>query len=216
MAPRTKTIGSQILTLAEDYTAANDALTDRVVANTTAAARDSLNGMQGDLRRFYNSFLDVTIPDSLTDQGDLRRPLEYSIAQATARHADLLKISQGFLPDSEIAALQGQYEADFAKAIGLGGELQARLAKLVDPKRATPFGGPDPTVVQAAADRTSAFIRGEAMAFREGLTRVTLDGVNSGKGFRAIEQDVRTLLTGATDPGGLPLGNLLKPAMEAA
>ena len=189
-------IGDQVLQLAEDYGAAIDVLGDQMAANTTAAARSSLNALLGKLRRAYLRFLDEGTPSSTTAQGAPRRPLEYTIRETTARYADLLKISEEFLPDAEIKALEKVYRKDLAAAIGKGGELQAQLASLVDRRRATPFAGPDPQVVKAAAERTSAFIRGVSVEFRESLTRITLDGVAQGRGYKALTKDIRQLLGG--------------------
>ncbi len=189
-------IGDQVLQLAEDYGAAIDVLGDQMAANTTAAARSSLNALLGKLRRSYLRFLDEGTPSSTTAQGAPRRPLEYTIRETTARYADLLKISEEFLPDAEIKALEKVYRKDLAAAIGKGGELQAQLASLVDRRRATPFAGPDPQVVKAAAERTSAFIRGVSAEFRESLTRITLDGVAQGRGYKALTKDIRQLLGG--------------------
>jgi SPP1 gp7 family putative phage head morphogenesis protein len=194
-----KSIGNEVVELVEDYAAAIDALGDRAAANTVAAARKSLDGLLGKLRRSYNTFLDEAVPDRPSG----RRPLEYTIAETTARYRDLTTIAAEFLPESEIQELQRRYQKDLAEAIGKGGELQAQLVKLIDPRRATPFAGPDPAVVKAAAERTSAFIRGEAMAFRDGLTKIALDGVAKGSGYKTILKDVKMLLQGAADPDGI-------------
>lgn len=194
-----KSIGGEVVALVEDYATAIDALGDSAAANTVAAARKSLDGLLGKLRRSYNTFLNEAVPDRPSG----RRPLEYTIREATARYADLVKISAEFLPEAEIQKLQVRYRKDLAEAIGKGGELQAQLVKLIDPSRATPFAGPDPAVVKAAAERTSAFIRGEAMAFRDGLTKIALDGVAKGSGYKVVLKDIKTLLQGAADPQGL-------------
>lgn len=197
-----KRIGEQLLALADDYAAALDDVTAAAGANTTAALRSSLDDILSDLRRFYRQFLNEATPTSTDFNGNSRRPMQYSIKQATNRYGELVKISGRFLPEAELATLQAQYADDFKQAISLGGELQAKLINLVDPRRATPFAGPDPRVIKAGAERTSAFIRGEAQAFRDGLTRITLDGLAKGRGYKAIERDVRVLLQGAADPGG--------------
>jgi SPP1 gp7 family putative phage head morphogenesis protein len=199
----TKQIGGQVLQLADDYAAALDVLGQNVAANTAAATKKSLDGLLGQLRRSYGKFLDEGTPDSLNAKGEARRPMEYTIREATTRYTELLDISRDFLPDAEIKALQLLYQRDLAKAIELGGELQGRLISLVDPRRVTPFAGPDKRVLQAAGERASAFIRGETMAFRDGLTRITLDGVAQGRGYRSVVKDVRRLLEGAADPNGL-------------
>jgi SPP1 gp7 family putative phage head morphogenesis protein len=41
------------------------------------------------------------------------------------------------------------------------------------------------------------------MAFRDGLTKIALDGVANGSGYKTILKDVKTLLRGAADPGGI-------------
>ncbi len=199
----TRRIGGQILQLADDYAAALDGLGQNAAANIAAATRTSLDGLLGQLRRAYGKFLDEGTPDSLNAKGGVRRPMEYTIREATTRYAELLEISQAFLPDAEIKALQRLYQADLGKAIQLGGELQGRLVSLVDPRRVTPFAGPDRRVLQAAGERASAFIRGESMAFRDSLTRITVDGVARGRGYRSVVKDIRRLLEGAADPGGL-------------
>ena len=194
-----KRIGDEVVALAEDYAAAIDELGDRAAENTVIALRKSLDEMLKKLRRSYNTFLDEAVPDLPSG----RRPLQYTIAETTARYRDLTAIAAGFMPEPEIKALERQYRKGLAEAIGKGGELQAQLVKLVDRRRATPFAGPDPSVVNAAAERTSAFIRGEAMAFRDGLTKIALDGVAKGSGYKSILKDIKVLLRGAADPQGL-------------
>lgn len=198
-------IGDQILALADDYARALDDLAAASTANIVQAMEQSLDSILGDLGRFYNSFTDETIPSDLNYQGQERRPNEYSIAQATARFSELVRIADGFLPPAVVAALEARYRSDLRQAAWLGGELGDKLLKLVDPGRTTPFSGPSPVVVQAAADTTSAYIRGEAARFRNDLTQIVLDGINRGVGYRALLAQIRQLLDGAADPFGITL-----------
>lgn len=197
------TTGKRVLALADDYARALDTLASAAAANTVLAMERSLTGILDDLQRFYNRFTDDAIPSDLNAQGQERRPNEYSISQATARFSELVQIAEGFLPAVVIQSLEARYQSDLQRAATLGGELGYQLLDLADPARDKPFTAPDPAVFKAAADATSAYIRGEAARFRSDLTQIVLDGIGRGVGYRGLLAQIRQLLDGAADPDGI-------------
>jgi SPP1 gp7 family putative phage head morphogenesis protein len=189
--------------LADDYAAALERLGNRSARATGQALEASLNELLTDLRRFYAGFNDPQSPWTY----------EYSIGEATARYNTLVQQAQGFMPEERLAALQAVYQQDLAAAASLGAELSGKLIKLVD-RAADTFAGASEAAVKAAAEITSAYIRGETMAFRNTLVQIVTRGASKGRGFRSIEMDIRKALQGATDPEGLTQRMGLKQRAE--
>lgn len=199
--------------LVDDYAAAIERLGNRSARATGQALEASLNDLLRDLRRFYAGFNDPANPWQESFGGAMARPYEYSIGEATARYGSLVEQAQQFMPEDRLTALQAVYQQDLAAAVSLGTELSNRLIRLVD-RAATTFDGASEAAVKAAAEITSAYIRGETMAFRNTLVQIVSRGAAKGRGFRSIEREVREALKGAKDPGGLTQRMGLKQRVE--
>jgi SPP1 gp7 family putative phage head morphogenesis protein len=194
------------LQLADDYAEALKAIEARAVVNTTAALQRSLMALLRNLRRYYGQYVDPSLPDQRSADGVTRRPGSYSIQDGSAKFAELIKLSQGFVPDSQLRAIERALKASFEEAVALGGELGQQLAREADPSLPDPKGvfvGASKEAIKAAATTATAYIRGEVEAFRDNVTRIVTDGIGQGVGPRKLEQQVRTALLGAKDPQGL-------------
>jgi SPP1 gp7 family putative phage head morphogenesis protein len=199
------TIGDQQLELADDFAEALDRIGDRSTANTRKALLAAMRATLRDLRRWYSSAVDPTLPAERSADGALRRPASYSIAESSRKLTELQRIAQAYLSPAQLQALARRYAVDLEAATALGGELERQLIELTDPGTvaASPFVGPNREAIRAAAATTSAYIRAEVEAFRDRLGQIVTSGVSRGQGFRAIEKDVRVALQGAKDPQGL-------------
>ena len=195
-------IGPRQQRLADDYAEALERLGNRSVRATTEALESSLSDMLVNLRRFYAGFIDPSALPYINAQGDVSQPYSYSIGEATARYDTLVQQAREFMPEDRLQALQQVYEQDLAAATAMGGELSAKLIKLVD-RASDVFAGSSPEAVRAAAEITSAYIRGETMAFRNTLTQIVTRGAGKGVGWKSIEREIREALRGAKDPDGI-------------
>ena len=194
------------LQLADDYAEALKAVEARAVLNTSAALQRSLIALLKNLRRYYGQYVDPSLPDQQSADGVTRRPGSYSIADGSAKFAELIKLSQGFLPDSQLRAIERALRTAFEEAVALGGDLGQQLAREADPSRPDPQGvfvGASREAIRAAAATATAYIRGEAESFRDNVTRIVTDGIGQGLGPRKVEQQIKTALLGARDPQGL-------------
>jgi SPP1 gp7 family putative phage head morphogenesis protein len=194
------------LQLADDYADALKAIEARAAINTTAALQRSLMALLRNLRRYYGQYVDPSLPDQQSADGVTRRPGSYSIQDGSAKFAELIKISQGFVPDSQLRAIERALKVSFEEAVALGGDLGQQLAREADPSLPDPksvFVGASKEAIRAAAATATAYIRGEVEAFRDNVTRIVTDGIGQGVGPRKLEQQIRTALLGAKDPQGL-------------
>ena len=194
------------LQLADDYADALKAIEARAVVNTTAALQRSLAALLRSLRRYYGQYVDPSLPAQQSADGVTRRPGSYSIQDGSAKFAELIKLSQGYLPDSQLRASERALKASFEEAVALGGDLGQQLAREADPSLPDPKGvfvGASKEAIKAAAATATAYIRGEVEAFRDNVTRIVTDGIGQGVGPRKLEQQIRTALLGAKDPQGL-------------
>jgi SPP1 gp7 family putative phage head morphogenesis protein len=194
------------LQLADDYAEALKAIEARAVVNTTAALQRSLMALLKNLRRYYGQYVDASLPDQQSADGVTRRPGSYSIQDGSAKFAELIKLSQGFVPDSQLRAIERALKTSFEEAVALGGDLGQRLAREADPSLPDPKGvfvGASKEAIKAAAATATAYIRGEVESFRDNVTRIVTDGIGQGVGPRKLEQQIRTALLGAKDPQGL-------------
>jgi SPP1 gp7 family putative phage head morphogenesis protein len=194
------------LQLADDYADALKAIESRAVVNTTAALQRSLMALLKNLRRYYGQYVDPSLPSQQSADGVTRRPGSYSIQDGSAKFAELIKLSQGFLPDSQLRAIERALRTSFEEAVALGGDLGQQLAREADPSLPDPQGvfvGASKEAIKAAAATATAYIRGEVESFRDSVTRIVTDGIGQGVGPRKLEQQIRTALLGARDPQGL-------------
>lgn len=194
------------LQLADDYADALKAIEARAAINTTAALQRSLMALLRSLRRYYGQYVDPSLPDQQSADGVTRRPGSYSIQDGSAKFAELIKISQGFVPDSQLRAIERALKVSFEEAVALGGDLGQQLARQADPSLPDPksvFVGASKEAIRAAAATATAYIRGEVEAFRDNVTRIVTDGIGQGVGPRKLEQQIKTALLGAKDPQGL-------------
>ena len=194
------------LQLADDYADALKAIEARAVVNTTAALQRSLMALLRNLRRYYGQYVDPSLPDQQSADGVTRRPGSYSIQDGSAKFAELIKLSQGFLPDSQLRAIERALRTSFEEAVALGGDLGQQLAREADPFLPDPKGvfvGASKEAIKAAAATATAYIRGEVEGFRDNVTRIVTDGIGQGVGPRKLEQQIKTALLGAKDPQGL-------------
>lgn len=194
------------LQLADDYAEALKAIEARAAINTTAALQRSLMALLRNLRRYYGQYVDPSLPNQQSADGVTRRPGSYSIQDGSAKFAELIKLSQNFLPDSQLRAIERALKVSFEEAVALGGDLGQQLAREADPSLPDPQGvfvGASKEAIRAAAATATAYIRGEVEAFRDNVTRIVTDGIGQGVGPRKLEQQIRTALLGAKDPQGL-------------
>jgi SPP1 gp7 family putative phage head morphogenesis protein len=194
------------LQLADDYADALKAIEARAAINTTAALQRSLMALLRNLRRYYGQYVDPSLPDQQSADGVTRRPGSYSIQDGSAKFAELIRISQGFVPDSQLRAIERALKVSFEESVALGGDLGQQLAREADPSLPDPKGvfvGASSEAVKAAAATATAYIRGEVEAFRDNVTRIVTDGIGQGVGPRKLEQQIKTALLGAKDPQGL-------------
>lgn len=193
------------LQLADDYAEALDSIASRAVDNTNAALRRSLLALFEKLRKYYGQYVDPNLPSTVSADGITRRPGSYSIADGSAKFKALIDLSQGYLPDEQLKAIERMLQRAFADAVALGGELGQELAQKADPraKIQAPFVGASKAAIEAAATTTSAYIRGEIESFRDNLTRIITDGIGQGLGPKKLEKQIRIALEGAKDPNGL-------------
>jgi SPP1 gp7 family putative phage head morphogenesis protein len=194
------------LQLADDYAEALKAIEARAVVNTTAALQRSLMALLKGLRRYYGQYVDPSLPAQQSADGVTRRPGSYSIQDGSAKFAELIKISQGFVPDSQLRAIERALKNSFEEAVALGGDLGQQLAREADPSLPDPKGvfvGASREAIKAAATTATAYIRGEVEGFRDNVGRIVTDGIGQGVGPRKLEQQIRTALLGARDPQGL-------------
>lgn len=193
------------LKLADDYADALDSIASRAVDNTNAASRRSLLALFEKLRKYYGQYVDPNLPSTVSADGITRRPGSYSIADGSAKFKALINLSQGYLPDEQLKAIERMLQGAFADAVALGGELGQELAQKADPqaKIQAPFVGASKAAIEAAAATTSAYIRGEVESFRDNLTRIITDGIGQGLGPKKLEKQIRIALEGAKDPNGL-------------
>jgi SPP1 gp7 family putative phage head morphogenesis protein len=194
------------LQLADDYADALKAIEARAAINTTAALQRSLMALLKSLRRYYGQYVDPSLPGQQSADGATRRPGSYSIQDGSAKFAELIKLSQGFVPDSQLRAIERALKVSFEEAVALGGDLGQQLAREADPSLPDPkslFVGASKEAIKAAAATATAYIRGEVEAFRDNVTRIVTDGIGQGVGPRKLEQQIKTALLGARDPQGL-------------
>jgi len=200
MAPST---GAEQLRLAQDYADALDAISDRAAANTTAALEEAITAILTKLRRFYLQF-DLSGGEQMG----------YSIAESSARMEELFTIAQQFLPEKRLKALDAQLQSDLAEAVNQGAELGGKLLALATSGLDTPFGGAHEGAIRAAAEITSAYIRGELATFRNQLVQIVTGGIARGGGWKAVQMEIRAALLGATDPEGITKRMGLKARAE--
>jgi len=191
--------------LADDYARALETLERRTRRNIVAVLRRSLNGVLFDLRRSYASYLDELGPQAYDPQRQtIRRPGEYSAAEATAKFRAIVLDAQRFMSEEELRQWTVSYERDLREAARLGGELGIRLERLVRrPAADAPFTGADPLAIRAAAQSTSAYIQGETVRFRDQLVAIVGEGATRGWGPARLERQIRQALRGAKDPNGI-------------
>ena len=191
--------------LADDYAKALELLESRSRRNTVAILRRSLNGTLQALRRSYSRYLGELGPQGYDPSRQaIRRPGEYSAAEATAKFRSIVLDAQQFMVDEELRQWQASYEQDLREAARLGGELGQRLETLVSrPAAAVPFTGADPLAIRAAAQSTSAYIQGETVRFRDQMVAIVGEGATRGWGPAKLERQIRQALRGAKDPNGI-------------
>lgn len=191
--------------LADDYARALETLERRSRRNIVAILRRSLNSTLVDLRRSYARYLEELGPQGYDPSRQaIRRPGEYSAAEATAKFRSIVLDAQRFMPEEELRQWQISYERDLREAARLGGELGARLERMVGrPESQVPFTGADPLAIRAAAQSTSAYIQGETVRFRDQLVAIVGEGATRGWGPARLERQIRQALRGAKDPNGI-------------
>jgi SPP1 gp7 family putative phage head morphogenesis protein len=195
----------RLVGVVDDYAAVLDELEDRVVSNTRATLRASMQRVLVDLRRHYVAYTESLGPLGRDPAGNpIRRPGEYSIGEVTAKYRAILADAQQFMSPEEMRQWTLNYERDLAEAARLGGELSGDLLRLAGlPPEAVPFAGADPAAIRAAALTTSAFIQGETARFRDQLAQIVGEGATRGWGPKRLEQQIREALRGARDPNGI-------------
>ena len=191
--------------LADDYARALEQLERRSRRNLVAILRRSLATTLADLRRSYASYINDLGPQAYDPaRQTMRRPGEYSAAEATAKFRSIVLDAQRFMGEEELRQWQISYERDLREAARLGGELGARLEAMVSrPASEVPFTGADPLAIRAAAQTTSAFIQGETARFRDQLVAIVGEGATRGWGPARLERQIRQALRGARDPNRL-------------
>lgn len=191
--------------LADDYARALDVLERRSRRNIVAVLRRSLNSVLTDLRRSYALYLSELGPQGFDpSRQSIRRPGEYSAAEATAKFRAIVLDAQRFMGEEELRQWTISYERDLREAARLGGDLGIRLEAMVRrPDSQTPFTGADPLAIRAAAQSTSAYIQGETVRFRDQLVAIVGEGATRGWGPTRLERQIRQALRGAKDPNGI-------------
>ena len=191
--------------LADDYAKALDTLERRSRRNTVTTLRRSLNNVLISLRRSYTLYLDELGPQGFDpSRQPIRRPGEYSAAEATAKFRAIMRDAQQFMTDEELRQWSVAYERDLREAARLGGELGTRLERMLRrPDSEVPFTGADPMAIRAAALSTSAYIQSETVRFRDQLVQIVGEGATRGWGPKRLEQQIRQALRGARDPNGI-------------
>jgi SPP1 gp7 family putative phage head morphogenesis protein len=191
--------------LADDYASALELLERRSRRNIVAVLRRSLNGVLVDLRRSYSRYLDELGPQAYDPQRQtIRRPGEYSAAEATAKFRSIVLDAQRFMGEEELRQWTISYERDLREAARLGGELGVRLEAMVRrPEAEMPFTGADPLAIRAAAQSTSAYIQNETVRFRDQLVAIVGEGATRGWGPTRLEKQIRQALRGSKDPNGI-------------
>ncbi len=191
--------------LADDYARALELLERRSRRNIVAVLRRSLNSVLVDLRRSYASYVNELGPQAYDPQRQtIRRPGEYSAAEATAKFRAIVLDAQRFMGEEELRQWTISYERDLREAARLGGDLGMQLEAMVRrPDSLTPFTGADPLAIRAAAQSTSAYIQGETVRFRDQLVAIVGEGATRGWGPARLERQIRQALRGAKDPNGI-------------
>lgn len=191
--------------LADDFVRALDQLERRSRRNTVTILRRSLNNVLSNLRRSYALYIDELGPQGFDpNRQAIRRPGEYSAAEATAKFRAIMRDAQQFMTEEELRQWSVSYERDLREAARLGGELGSRLERMVRrPDAEVPFTGADPMAIRAAALSTSAYIQGETARFRDQLVAIVGEGATRGWGPKRLESQIRQALRGARDPNGI-------------
>ena len=200
---RTAQTGSQQLQLAHDYADAIDAISDRAAAAITAALGEAMSAIVARLRRYYLQFI-------ATDGQELG----YSIAENSVRMEELFALAQQFMPERRLKAIEARLQADLQEAVEQGSELGSRLLTLARPGPDAPFGGAHEGAIKAAAQITSAYIRGEVASFRNQLVQIITGGIAKGGGWKSVQKEIQTALMGASDPDGITRRMGLKARAE--
>lgn len=195
----------QLTRAADDFARTLAALERRSVRNLRTILTRSLDRVLFDLRRSYSLYLEDLGPQGYDpSRQSIRRPGEYSTAEATAKFRAILRDAAGFMTDQELEQWAAGYERDLREAARLGGELGSRLERLARrPEAEVPFTGADFSVIRAAAATTSARIQGETLRFREQLVAIVGEGAARGWGPKRLETQIRQALRGARDPNGI-------------
>lgn len=184
--------------LVDGYADQLEKLSNAAVANTDAALRRALLEMLGDLKRWYQPFLD---PAQQAASGG--RPLGYSIGETASRFEKLVRAAQSFMNEGELAALQKRFQEDLAEAMALGGDLAGELQQTVSDAVAKGFGQPNEMAVWTASQITTAYIRSETMRFRSQVVQIVTEAAARGTPFRKMRQAIEDALEGSTDPDGI-------------
>ena len=205
MAPAELPDPRRLVGVVDDYSRELDKLEQRAVRNTMTIIRRSMITVLADLKRHYVAYTTALGPQGYDPaRNTLRRPGEYSTAEATAKFRAIINDAQQFFGEQQLQQWQVQYEQDLREAARLGGELGQRLLTLAGrPPESVPFAGADPLAIRAAAQTTSALIQGETARFRDQLVQIVGEGATRGWGPSRLETSIRQALRGAKDPNGI-------------